>query len=251
MFDLLEESRYVIRTDPHCHILPGVDDGSQNESMSLAMARKALSLGVERMVATPHACHPSSCDGLTAKDVRRRVEKLNSLFAEHQLQLSVFPGMELLINEELAEKYEAGELLTWADQGKYVLLELGFNFIHPAMWSILDFFESKGLSVMVAHPERYVWLPDNMGVLQRLVERGYFFQLNVMSLNGLWGPGPQNLALQIMRRTPQWIVGTDSHNDAERFWGIAQVREFLEHQGVWRGQGQPHEAPLAAPKATD
>ncbi|MBQ1395652.1 MAG: hypothetical protein IIY86_05750 [Lachnospiraceae bacterium] len=41
--------------DLHTHILPGVDDGSQDEPTSLNMVRDALESGIRTMVATPHA----------------------------------------------------------------------------------------------------------------------------------------------------------------------------------------------------
>ena len=40
--------------DLHCHLLPGVDDGSKNLAMSLDMARKACADGISTVVCTPH-----------------------------------------------------------------------------------------------------------------------------------------------------------------------------------------------------
>ena len=38
----------------HCHILPGVDDGSQNPEETKAMLQMAWDEGIQLMVATPH-----------------------------------------------------------------------------------------------------------------------------------------------------------------------------------------------------
>ena len=40
--------------DLHCHILPGIDDGAQTVTDSLAMAQQAVSEGIHTIVATPH-----------------------------------------------------------------------------------------------------------------------------------------------------------------------------------------------------
>jgi len=40
--------------DLHSHILPGIDDGSPDVDVSLAMARAAVAQGINTMVATPH-----------------------------------------------------------------------------------------------------------------------------------------------------------------------------------------------------
>ncbi len=41
-------------TDMHCHILPGMDDGSRSAAESLSMLEASAAQGVDRIVATPH-----------------------------------------------------------------------------------------------------------------------------------------------------------------------------------------------------
>ena len=40
--------------DLHCHILPGIDDGSPDLEHSLDLARAAVADGVTHILATPH-----------------------------------------------------------------------------------------------------------------------------------------------------------------------------------------------------
>lgn len=44
--------------DVHCHILPGVDDGSRSMDESLEMIRAAMRVGITRMTCTPHCRDP-------------------------------------------------------------------------------------------------------------------------------------------------------------------------------------------------
>lgn len=41
-------------TDIHCHLLPAVDDGAENEEEALQALRLMESVGVQRLVFTPH-----------------------------------------------------------------------------------------------------------------------------------------------------------------------------------------------------
>ena len=46
--------------DLHCHILPGIDDGAADPSLSVAMARASASDGVTDLACTPHIL-PGPC----------------------------------------------------------------------------------------------------------------------------------------------------------------------------------------------
>lgn len=243
-FDLAIEGRYIIRTDVHSHILPGLDDGSRSLEMSLEMARIAVSLGVQRMVATPHACHPAQTCDFSAADVRHHVKVLNHALYDHEIPLTVYPGMEFLMDETIPDLMESGHLITWADQGRYILTELGFHDCRACSWEVLDYVQGKGLTPIIAHPERYTWIHDDWRSVDRLEERGCFFQINVMSLNGLWGEPQRAFALEIMRHTKRWLIGTDSHSDHPKFWDFQSIRNLLIAEGLWTGQGEPRVSEL-------
>lgn len=44
----------MILTDIHCHILPGVDDGAPDMTVTKDMLDKMYDEGVRRIIATPH-----------------------------------------------------------------------------------------------------------------------------------------------------------------------------------------------------
>ena len=49
-------------TDLHCHILPGLDDGSESPAMSAEMARIAAAHGTDHIArATTRTSPPASC----------------------------------------------------------------------------------------------------------------------------------------------------------------------------------------------
>ena len=61
-------------TEYHCHVLPGIDDGSENVETSLSMLEIMKEHGIERVVFTPHFyCHRE-------KSVERFIEKRQAAF---------------------------------------------------------------------------------------------------------------------------------------------------------------------------
>jgi len=245
VIDLEEESRYLLRTDAHCHIIPGVDDGSKSLEMSLNMARRAASFGCRTMVATPHGCHPALKCHLSPTDLRRRATDLNSALAEQNIPVTVLPGTEYLLNGQIPELYEDGQVITWADQNRYILIELGFHHVDPCMWDVLNYFVDNGVTPLLGHPERYTWLPEQPDTIRRLADLGCFFQINVMSINGLWGRMQQEMGFRLMRYAPRWIIATDSHSDADKFWGINDVRNATVAAGVWKADGSPRRTEIS------
>src|SRR6478735_6771419 len=108
--------------DLHCHILANIDDGSQSDEMSVAMARKAVSEGITQIVATPH--HQNG-RYVNEKDlIVKKVNDLNELLVKEDIPLTVLPGQENRIYGEILEDYQDSKILTLNDTGKYIFIEL-------------------------------------------------------------------------------------------------------------------------------
>jgi protein-tyrosine phosphatase len=233
LLDLETERQFLIRTDPHCHLLPGLDDGAVDLQMSLAMARRAALAGVRTIIATPHGCHPLVADFMEPAFICDQVRLLNQAIRSEGIPVMVKPGSEYLMNASLPSLFEEGRLTTWAGEGRYILVELGFRQMLEPTWEVLNYFIAHGLTPIVAHPERYVWLSSDSEAAERLVSADLWLQFNVMSLNGLWGERSQDLALALASRTKRWIAGTDSHNTSEKYWGLESAKDVLKMQGLW------------------
>ena len=65
---------------------------------------------------------------------------------------------------------------------------------------------------VIAHPERYIYLEHNKEFYDELKDAGYLFQLNLMSLTGVYGRAVQQLANYLVGKEYYDFVGTDLHN---------------------------------------
>lgn len=89
----------MVMVDLHCHLLPGIDDGSKSMKISLRLAREATENGVTHALLTPH--HMNGHYVNHKQDVIRRTEEFQEQINTHNIPLKVFPGQEVRINGQL------------------------------------------------------------------------------------------------------------------------------------------------------
>ena len=107
--------------DLHCHILPGIDDGSGSLEESLSMARLAMEDGIHTIVATPH-----TLDGIYINPVREiisRVTTLQNALSENNINLRLCVGADVHLCPHMMEKVKNGDAGTINNAGKYILLD--------------------------------------------------------------------------------------------------------------------------------
>jgi protein-tyrosine phosphatase len=71
---------------------------------------------------------------------------------------------------------------------------------------------TKGMTPIVAHPERHRFFADDPGRLRALVAAGAWLQITVDSLLGNHGRDPEVSAEELLRAYPEAVLATDAHN---------------------------------------
>ncbi len=214
--------------DLHCHILPGLDDGSPDLATSLAMARIALDDGIETIVATPHC---SVDAGPAPAQIRTAVQQLQIALADHGLSLTVLPGAEVQADPNLAETVRDGQIMTIADQGNYLLLEPPFIGIPNYLEQLCFELQIIGITPILAHPERAEIAQRQPEVYTRLVEHGCLIQINASSLRGEYGGTIRRIAADLIHKQLAHIIASDGHNATSRPPVLSKVRRAVVQAG--------------------
>uniref|UniRef100_UPI00316ABC9E CpsB/CapC family capsule biosynthesis tyrosine phosphatase n=1 Tax=Lactobacillus acetotolerans TaxID=1600 RepID=UPI00316ABC9E len=107
--------------DIHCHILPGIDDGSKDWKTSLKLARDAVKDGVTHAVCTPHTLNGRYLNH--KEDVIKLTDEYQERLKEAGIPLTVFPGQEVRISGDLPKALEDDDILFLDEDGRYMLLE--------------------------------------------------------------------------------------------------------------------------------
>ncbi len=197
----------AIESDWHCHILPGIDDGSQNEEQSLEMLHYYVQMGIKKIVATPHVradFYKNTHETITAAS-----QKVQNLIQTHNLPLVLEASAEYYADENFFELITHGQLLPIENQ--YILFELPMQ--NASLWGVklAEMLQKKGYTPLLAHPERYRYWHNKPKEWSLWKNSGVCFQLNLLSLTGFYGASERRAAEQLLEADYIDAVGTDAH----------------------------------------
>ncbi len=190
-------------TDWHSHLLPGVDDGVETMDETLDILHLYEVLGVETVWLTPHIME--DCPNTTTA-LRARFAELQAAYkGSVQLHLAAEHMLDALFEERL----EQGDLLPLGEEGDRLLVETSYFNPPMGLTDLLQRIKSKGYHPVLAHPERYVYMDTPH--YRRLKSLGVLFQLNLLSLVGLYGRQACLKARQLLEKGYYDLAGTDLH----------------------------------------
>ncbi len=201
------QQRYV---DIHCHCLAAVDDGPATMAEALALCRRLVDDGLTDVIATPHQLGRFS-DCNKASQIREAIIVLNEELQSREIPLSVLPGGDVRVDERICRLLEADEILTLADAGKHILLELPhevFIDIEPLLVEL----GSLGIQVIVSHPERQFAFAKQPQILPKWLEYSAHFQITAGSLLGEFGRLAERAAWYFLHSGWVSLVATDAHD---------------------------------------
>ena len=213
--------------DIHCHILPGLDDGSPDMATSVAMARLAVAAGISTVIGTPHWIEDEH--ETDPAQVRQTAKDLQAELNSRTIPLIVLCGNEAFICPDLPDRVKKGDVLTLADRGTHLLLELSYEDVPTYVDDVIFKLQLMGITPVLAHVERYAYVRNDWHVLERWVERGCLAQVNASSLDRTKG---DDVAQDLMDRGLIACTATDAHDAVHRApcrianeWGSSLPKE--------------------------
>ncbi len=205
-------------TEYHCHILPGVDDGSDSAETSLKMAEIMKSQGVDKIIATPHFYAHRE------KSVSDYLEKRQAAFDSIRDRLAikdVHLGAEVAIEHGISELPGIEKLAVTGT--RIILLELPYRAYEKWMSEeIYNIAAEYKLKVMLAHVHRY--LPYyNRDEIEAILSSKSILQINNEAFT-IWKE--KKMAKKIMEEHSHFAFGSDAHNltDRKPNWDLLQKK---------------------------
>ena len=214
--------------DLHCHILPGLDDGPISAKEALEMCRIAVDDGIQTIVATPHMLN-----GMFSVDrqaILEGVQELSQVLRQESIPLRLLPGADVHLDPSMPSYLEQGKLVTLADLGRHLLLELPQDIVPKGLGELLFQVQLKGVTPIITHPERNIAIEQNPAVLNDLIRAGSLTQITAGSLTGVFGSRVRRCTLRLLEARAVHLVSTDAHNPGRRSPRLSKARRVVEEE---------------------
>lgn len=212
--------------DFHTHILPGIDDGSQNVEMSIRMLQEELKNGIDHVVFTPHfyADHDS-----IEHFLKRRGKSIEQLMAEIERDEEL-SRMQYALG---AEAYYFAGIGNAVDIRKLcisgtdiLLLEMPFCQWTNVMYEdIVKLLRKQKLTIVLAHIERYIDFQKKKDVWNCIFELPVIAQMNAGPFTK-WTS--RSKVIRVAKERGTILLGSDAHNMDSRKPNLAAGRQIIE-----------------------
>jgi protein-tyrosine phosphatase len=199
--------------DLHCHLLAGLDDGPRSQDEAVAMCRDACAEGVRWMAATAH--QNDRWQAVTPARIRKATQVLGQTLRQLRVGITVFACAEVMADPETGNAWRAGQLLSIADQGRYLLLEMPRG-LFVDLRPIAQDLRRAGVRPILAHPERHPELLLEPGAVEDLIHTGCLVQVSSSSITDPANREEFRALRGWFRRGVAHVLGSDGHSPTRR-----------------------------------
>lgn len=196
--------------DLHCHILPGIDDGTSTDEEALTLAAAASRDGVTTIAATPHLRRDYPL--VRPAELAHRVELLQRELNARGVPVRLVCAGE--VDTLWASKASESELtlVSYAQRGTDLLLETPYGFLPPIFEPLIADLRDLGYRILLAHPERNPTFQGDPAHLKRLAREGVLLQVGADSLALAPRRSPsRRLALMLIEEGLAHVIASDAH----------------------------------------
>lgn len=202
---LLTESKvFQGFTDWHSHILPGVDDGIRTMEEALDILALYEKVGIKAVWLTPHVMEDMPNTTIRLK------ERFKELVSAYKGTVRLCLAAEYMLDNLFRERLDCNDLLPLGEDENLLLVETSYYNPPTDLFQLLARIKARGYYPVLAHPERYMYMDRHD--YEELKDMDVKFQLNVLSLAGMYGKEAKIKAGWLLENSFYSLAGTDLHS---------------------------------------
>jgi protein-tyrosine phosphatase len=177
----------------------------------------------------------------------------------HNTELTTYPCAEVMVGTETLNQLERGELLTVADNRRYILIEMPHGLCVEVKWMVEELLE-RGLRPILGHAERSPELLHDPGRVESLISVGCLVQVSSKSITDPASTEDASALKSWFRRRCVHLLGSDGHSvrrrpphlaaafhQVQRWVGAEAAETIASRNGIAVLQGRPIQVPAPEP----
>lgn len=206
--------------DFHSHILPNIDDGSRSLNETINILKEAQKAGFTKVISTSHYI-----EGYYETSEEERTKLLNEV-KENFRDMELYLGNEIYITNQMTNLISEKKAST-INNSKYVLFELPMNTKSMEVKEVVFRLMEKGYIPIIAHPERYKYVKENIEYVRELADMGVLFQSNYGSSIGMYGKKAQKTQKKLLEEGLIHFFGSDVHTVEQVYTKMPKILKKL------------------------
>ncbi|MCS7034080.1 MAG: hypothetical protein NZ561_08805 [Phycisphaerae bacterium] len=219
------------RVDPHCHLLPGVDDGCANLPESIECARRLLEAGYSHVCCTPHIW-PSLVQN-TMENILQWTADLQRELHDRNIPLTLHAGGEINLLPSFSTT-DPAKVVTYGGRRRHVLFDLWADVLPPHFEASVKWLQQQGLQPILAHPERMRAVQDDPCIVEYFAELGLWLQGNLQCFGDPPDSATRRLAERFLEENRYFCLGSDCHGPSSLEIRLEGLKNALQLAGQER-----------------
>jgi protein-tyrosine phosphatase len=216
------------RIDVHSHLLPGIDDGCKNVAESVACAKLMVQAGYTHSFCTPHVWPHLTRN--TATHIPRYTEELQSALDMAGVKLRLIPGGELNLREDMHATPDDA-LVSYGMRRRFVLVDLWCDMLPRFFQKGIQWLQSKGVTVILAHPERMAAVQKEPELADYFAKLGLLLQGNLQCFSDPIGSPTRRTVERFLLEGRYFLLGSDLHNLASLQMRLDGLKRAIDLAG--------------------
>lgn len=202
--------------DIHCHILPGIDDGSPDLVTTLAILKNAAEAGVTDAILTPHYIKNTRYSFNNAS--KEAILKIIKTATEQAgIPINLYLGNEIFYDLDIHSML-VGRKIASLNNSRYLLIEFPVQNEDKSAKDTLFKLICDGYIPVIAHPERYPYFQARSKKIYEYRELGCLMQGDYLSLSGRYGKHAERALKKFLKAGKIDILASDVHKPTDKYW---------------------------------
>lgn len=194
--------------DIHNHILPGIDDGSQDISVTEQYLDLIAQAKMDAVVFTPH--YMRGFFDNTKEIILEAFNSVEKIKKSKGYSFKTYCAAEVyLMGEEAVTDIQTNAFMI--NGSRYVLVENSLTGFSNDLFENLYKLVKLGFKPILAHPERYLEVQEKPSLAVDFMHRDVYLQINTGSILGNYGAKVRDVALELIDRGYAHFLGSDCH----------------------------------------